>query len=91
MILVLALSLALLASCLQAQPQLPAAPALAARSYLLYDFRSGQTLVSHNAEERVEPASLTKLMTAYLVFGALKDKRIAPADVLAVSERAWRA
>ena len=52
--------------------QAPAAPALAAKSWLLYDYTSSQVLVSQNADARMEPASLTKLMTAYLVFDALK-------------------
>jgi D-alanyl-D-alanine carboxypeptidase (penicillin-binding protein 5/6) len=51
---------------------LPAAPQLAARTYLLYDYTSKQILVNQNGDERVEPASLTKLMTAYLAFDALK-------------------
>jgi D-alanyl-D-alanine carboxypeptidase (penicillin-binding protein 5/6) len=51
---------------------LPAAPQLAARAYLLYDYSSKQILVNQNGDERVEPASLTKLMTAYLAFDALK-------------------
>jgi serine-type D-Ala-D-Ala carboxypeptidase (penicillin-binding protein 5/6) len=51
---------------------LPASPQLAAKSYLLYDYTSKQVLVNQNGDERVEPASLTKLMTAYLVFDALK-------------------
>ena len=50
----------------------PAAPQLAARSYLLYDYTSKQILVNQNGDERMEPASLTKLMTAYLAFDALK-------------------
>ncbi len=56
-----------------AQPDLsPEAPQLAAKAYLLYDYNSKQTLVNQNGDERMEPASLTKLMTAYLVFDALK-------------------
>jgi D-alanyl-D-alanine carboxypeptidase (penicillin-binding protein 5/6) len=51
---------------------LPATPQLAARAYLLYDYNSNQILVDQNGDERVEPASLTKLMTAYLAFDALK-------------------
>jgi len=51
---------------------LPAPPQLAAKSYLLYDYTSKQILVDQNGNERVEPASLTKLMTAYLAFDALK-------------------
>ena len=50
----------------------PSAPGLAAKSYVLYDFNSNQILVSQNGNERIEPASLTKLMTAYLTFNALK-------------------
>ncbi len=58
------------------QTSLPPAPALAAKSYLLYDFSSNQILRSHNASERIAPASLTKLMTAYLTFTALKLKQL---------------
>ena len=55
-----------------AEPEPAVAPQLAARSYLLYDYNSRQVLVSQNGDERVEPASLTKLMTAYLAFDAIK-------------------
>ena len=56
-----------------AEPDLmPAAPQLAAKSYLLYDYTSRQILVNQNGDARMEPASLTKLMTAYLAFDALK-------------------
>jgi D-alanyl-D-alanine carboxypeptidase (penicillin-binding protein 5/6) len=56
-----------------AQPELsPVAPQLAAKSYLLYDYTSRQTLVDQNGDARMEPASLTKLMTAYLAFDAIK-------------------
>ena len=67
-------------------------PALsvAAKSYILTDFQSGQTLASQNVHERVEPASLTKLMTAHVVFSALQQKRITLTQVVPVSERAWR-
>jgi D-alanyl-D-alanine carboxypeptidase (penicillin-binding protein 5/6) len=75
----------------QAALTLPAVPPIAAKAYLLLDFRSGQPLAAHNQHERVEPASLTKLMTAYLVFNALKQKTIKPDQVVPVSERAWRA
>lgn len=71
-------------------PAAPAAPAIAAKAYLLLDFNSGQTLVAHNARERVEPASLTKLMTAYLTFAALDQKRIRLDQGVPVSEYAWR-
>ncbi len=56
---------------------LPAAPKLTAKSYLLYDYNSAQILVNQNGDERMEPASLTKLMTAYLTFDALKHGTIA--------------
>src|SRR6266568_7887578 len=71
-------------------PAVPA-PAIAAKSYLLIDTLSGQTLASQNADEPREPASLTKLMTAYLVFRALREKEILPSQMVNVSERAWRA
>ncbi len=70
-----------------AQP-VPTLPPIAARAYLLADFNSGQHLVSHNPQQRIEPASLTKLMTAYLVFAALKQKTIRPDQAVPVSTRA---
>ncbi len=70
LILALLLLLPVLAS---AQPTLlPTAPQLDAKSYLLYDFNSDQVLVNQNGDARMEPASLTKLMTAYLAFDAIK-------------------
>jgi D-alanyl-D-alanine carboxypeptidase (penicillin-binding protein 5/6) len=75
----------------QAALPIPAVPPIAAKAYVLFDFTSAQPLVMHNPHERVEPASLTKLMTAYLVFNALKQKTIKPDQVVPVSERAWRA
>jgi D-alanyl-D-alanine carboxypeptidase (penicillin-binding protein 5/6) len=65
--------------------------AVAAQSYLLLDVTTGQVLASDNADERRDPASLTKLMTAYLAFAALRDKAIAPAQLVDVSTAAWRA
>lgn len=69
---------------------LPPAPPIAARAYLLADFSSGRLLVQQGINDRVEPASLTKLMTAYLTFTALKQGRIKMDQVLPVSEKAWR-
>ncbi|HKB82667.1 MAG TPA: D-alanyl-D-alanine carboxypeptidase family protein [Burkholderiales bacterium] len=66
-------------------------PALSSRSYLLMDFQSRQILAARDPDERVEPASLTKLMTAYLVFDALRQKRITLAQPFSVSEKAWHA
>jgi len=67
------------------------APSIAAAAHRLVDVTSGQTLASVNADARRDPASLTKLMTAYLVFGALRAKTIAPSQMVNVSQRAWRA
>jgi D-alanyl-D-alanine carboxypeptidase (penicillin-binding protein 5/6) len=83
----------LLAACCPALPAfaaLPQVPYIAAKSYVLLDYSANQVLATHNAEERIEPASLTKLMTAYLTFTALKEKRIQPDQVVAVSEQAWK-
>jgi D-alanyl-D-alanine carboxypeptidase (penicillin-binding protein 5/6) len=67
------------------------APPIAARAYVLFDASSGQTLAQQAAGDRFEPASLTKLMTAYLVFQALKDKKLTLTQTVPVSERAWKA
>jgi len=72
-------------------PILPAAPEVAAKAYILVDYYSGQALLQRGGDERVEPASLTKLMTAYLTFAALRQGTIKPTQPLPVSERAWRA
>jgi serine-type D-Ala-D-Ala carboxypeptidase (penicillin-binding protein 5/6) len=66
-------------------------PAIAAKAYLLVDVLSGQTLAAQSADEPREPASLTKLMTAYLIFRALKDKDLVPSQMVNVSAKAWRA
>jgi serine-type D-Ala-D-Ala carboxypeptidase (penicillin-binding protein 5/6) len=64
-------------------------PEIAARQYILLDLTTGQTLAERDADTPVDPASLTKLMTAYIVFGALRDKKLALDQQVAVSERAW--
>jgi serine-type D-Ala-D-Ala carboxypeptidase (penicillin-binding protein 5/6) len=79
-----------LSFCLAAGAQIPQAPEIAARSYLLIDVTSNQTLAHKDADAPVEPASLTKLMTQYLVFDALRAKKIDLAQTLPVSERAWK-
>ncbi len=68
-----------------------AAPSIAATAHVLIDVTSGQTLEAVNADERRDPTSLTKLMTAYVVFGALRAKVIVPSQMVNVSQRAWRA
>jgi D-alanyl-D-alanine carboxypeptidase (penicillin-binding protein 5/6) len=68
----------------------PAAPQLGAESYLLMDFNSYRILVEQNADLKVEPASITKLMTSYVVFRELAEGNITLDETAAVSERAWR-
>ncbi len=90
----LACLFAMVAATAAAQTVPPAAvppPAIAAKAYLLVDVLSGQTLVSQDADQPREPASLTKLMTAYVVFGALRDKQLLPSQMVTVSQKAWRA
>ncbi len=70
--------------------QMPTPPALAAKSWLLIESASGQELAAQAADERLEPASLTKLMTAYLTFAALKQGTIKIDQMVTVSERAWK-
>ena len=69
---------------------IPAPPQSDARSYTLMDANSGQVIAAYNQDQHREPASLTKLMTVYVVFHALKDGVIHLDDTAAVSERAWR-
>ena len=66
------------------------APTIAAKSWLLLDATSGQVLASQNPDMRVEPASLTKIMTAYLVFEAIKDKKLDLNQMVNVSVHAWK-
>ena len=69
--------------------QLPQPPEIAARQYLLLDLSSQQVLAERDADSQAEPASLTKLMTAYLVFAALREGKLTLEQTLPVSERAW--
>src|SRR5688572_17566848 len=75
------------------QPSLPTVPPppVNAASWILVDLSSGQTLHAVKPDERREPASLTKLMTAYLAFAALKQKSITMDQEVKVSQRAWKA
>jgi D-alanyl-D-alanine carboxypeptidase (penicillin-binding protein 5/6) len=68
----------------------PAAPQIGAKSYLLIDFNSNRILVENNADLRVEPASITKLMTAYVVFSELDQGNITLEETVVISEKAWR-
>lgn len=89
--------LSLLPAFAQAQPTLgvpsteASPPALAAKAYLLMDANSGRAIVDQASQERVEPASLTKLMTAYLTFQALKNGQLTLSQTVPISEKAWKA
>jgi len=72
-------------------PGAPTAPTVAAASWVLVDTLSGQTLGAANPDERRDPASLTKLMTAYVAFGALRAKAITASQMVQVSQHAWKA
>lgn len=78
------------AVCLSAAAQAPQPPEVAARSYLLLDVTANQILAEKDIDSPVEPASLTKLMSAYLVFDALRSKKIDLKQTFPVSERAWK-
>lgn len=70
--------------------QVPTPPEVAARSYLLLDITANQILAQKDIDSQVEPASLTKLMTAYLAFDALKAKKVTLTQTFPVSQRAWK-
>jgi D-alanyl-D-alanine carboxypeptidase (penicillin-binding protein 5/6) len=84
------LSLGLICAAQALAQQLPVPPTLAARSWLLLEMGSGQVLTAEKPDERIEPASLTKLMTAYLTFAALRQKTIALDQPVTVSQKAWK-
>lgn len=75
-----------------AEPDLsaPPPPAIEARAYALVDFHSGRILAANRAEEQMEPASITKMMTAYVVFAQLKAGKVKLDDQVLISEKAWR-
>ena len=70
------------------ETSLPTPPNIAARAYILMDAQSGRVLLEHNADERLEPASLTKIMTAYITFGELDDGRLQLDDMATISSQA---
>ena len=76
--------------CLATSAQMPQPPAVAAQAHVLIDVTANQVLAAKNSDLPVEPASLTKLMTAYLVFDALRAQKIELKQALPVSERAWK-
>jgi serine-type D-Ala-D-Ala carboxypeptidase (penicillin-binding protein 5/6) len=81
----------LLFLCSAAQAANPQPPSIIGKSWVIGDMSSNQVLAAQKSDERVEPASLTKLMSAYLVFAALRDKKLSLEQQVRVSEKAWRA
>ncbi|MFY9973736.1 MAG: D-alanyl-D-alanine carboxypeptidase family protein [Chromatiaceae bacterium] len=71
-------------------PVVPPPPKIDAKGYLLTDFATGSVLAAANADERLEPASLTKIMTAYVIYRALAEGRVKLTDEVLISENAWR-
>lgn len=69
---------------------IPAAPPLAAKSYILVDYASDYVISENDADQRVEPASLTKMMTVYVLDQAIKNNKIKADDKITISEKAWR-
>lgn len=68
----------------------PAAPQVSAKGYLIQDFYSGMILAESNAGQRMEPASITKLMTTYIIFNELMEGRLKLDDMVRISKKAWR-
>ncbi|MFZ8952776.1 MAG: D-alanyl-D-alanine carboxypeptidase family protein [Gammaproteobacteria bacterium] len=75
---------------LSAQAPVPQPPQINASSYILMDFNTGTVLAEREIDSRVEPASLTKLMTAYVIFKAIEEEQMSLNELVLVSERAWR-
>jgi len=73
-----------------ALPPVQPPPAIAAKAHVLIDFTTGKVLAAQNEHARLEPASLTKVMTAYAIFKALQQNQVKLTDNVFVSERAWR-
>lgn len=73
-----------------ASAPVPQAPDIAARGYILMDFQSGHTIAEQKADERLEPASLTKMMSAYVILNELKGGKITINDEVLISKKAWR-
>ena len=78
------------ASLAQAALPIPKPPSTGAKSFIIQDYGSGNILAEENSDVSVEPASITKLMTAYAVFNELQSGNIALTDIVTISEKAWR-
>lgn len=70
---------------------MPPAPSVQAKAWLLFDYATGQVLAGDNIDARLEPASITKLMTSYVAAAELREGRIQQEDMVRISEHAWRA
>jgi len=84
------LALALFSSAMLAQVPVPAPPVIDTSSHILMDFHSGEEIAAQLPDERVEPASITKLMTSYVVFKEIERGNLSLDDLVLVSEKAWR-
>ncbi len=84
------LALLLQSMTVPAATPIPAPPAVNAKAFYIMDHNSGQVLAAKNESERLEPASITKLMTAYVVFGELANNRINLHELVTISTNAWR-
>jgi len=69
---------------------IPAPPEVAAKNYFVIDFASGKVLAEKNPDEKIEPASITKMMTSYVVYKELEADRLSMDDMVDISEKAWR-
>ena len=74
----------------QAATPVPKAPSVGAKGYLVEDFLSGQAVAEKNADQPLEPASITKLMSAYVIFSEIRNGSLALSDKVRISEKAWR-
>ena len=75
---------------LYAASPVPRAPEITASSYLVQDFHSGQTVAEKEADKQVEPASITKLITGYVIFQEIRNGSLSLSDMVLISEKAWR-
>lgn len=87
---IFAIALLFVAGLAHGQLLIPAPPDIAARAWILMDAQTGKVLVEHNADERLPPASLTKMMTSYVISREMHEGRIKEDDEALVSEYAWR-
>jgi D-alanyl-D-alanine carboxypeptidase (penicillin-binding protein 5/6) len=86
-----AILLLFVVSALRAEPlPVPKAPSIGAKAFILQDFDSGRIIAEQDADKPVEPASITKLMTAYAIFKEMRAGKITLSDTVTISEKAWR-